>query len=86
MKERTVDCNSNALVEGVAIGANEGWNLAELVDLKVLCGDALCRFSFHDVDAEAIRLCDSMDCSGSGVTLDNIVSMMYQVGGMDQEA
>ena len=58
---RTVDDNGNALKELHAILAAEGWDLAELADLKVLGGPGL----FENLEVEIIRLCDRLDSDGT---------------------
>lgn len=66
---RTVDSNGNALVESVTIGTDEGWDLAELVDLEVLGRDTLCRLSLNDLDLDVVGLGHSANGGGAGVTL-----------------
>lgn len=45
----TVDSNGNAFGEGEAIRALKGGHLAELVELEILRGDALCRLGVDEL-------------------------------------
>jgi hypothetical protein len=67
--EHTVDGDSNALVENVAISSNKGWDLSELVDLEVVGRDTLRRLSLNDLEVNIVCLRNSADGSGAGVTL-----------------
>jgi len=57
----TVDGDGNALVEGIAVGPDEGWDLAELVDLEILSGNTLGRLGLDDFDIDVVGLCNSAD-------------------------
>jgi hypothetical protein len=57
----TVDGDGNALVDRIAVGADEGWDLAELVDLEVLSGNTLGRLGLDDFDIDVVGLCNSAD-------------------------
>jgi len=69
----TVDGNGNALVEGVAVCADEGWDLSELVDLEVLSRNALGRLGLDDFDVDVVRLCNSANSGGAGVALEELL-------------
>jgi len=60
---RTVNCNGNALVESVAISADESWNLSELVDLEIVGRNSLCRLSLNDLEVDIVGL---GNCANSG--------------------
>ena len=55
----TVDCNSNALADDVAIVALERGNLAQLVQLAVVVADTLGRLGVHEIEFDVVGLGDS---------------------------
>lgn len=55
-REHTVDGNGNALVEDVAVSADEGRDLAELVKLEVLSRDTLRGLSLDKLDVDVVGL------------------------------
>jgi hypothetical protein len=57
----TVDGDGNALVDRIAVGADESWDLAKLVDLEVLSGNTLGRLGLDDFDIDVVGLCNSAD-------------------------
>jgi hypothetical protein len=61
-------------VEGVAICADEGWDLSELVDLEVLSRNALGRLGLDYFDVDVVGLCNSTNSSGAGVTLAKLLA------------
>lgn len=63
MYRRTVDCDGNGLVEGVAISTYEGRDLAELVDIEVLGIDALNRVGVNDLKVDVVGLGNCFDGS-----------------------
>ena len=65
----TVDSDGDGLRENEAVGALEGGDLSELVDLQVVGRDALGRLGVDELDVEAILLCDSEEGGGARVTL-----------------
>lgn len=65
----TVDSDSDGLGENEAVGALEGRDLAELVELQVLGRDALGGLGVDKLDVEAVLLCDSKERGGARVTL-----------------
>lgn len=65
----TVDSDGNGLGENEAVGALEGRDLAELVDLQVVRRDALGRLGVDELDVEAVLLCDRKEGGGARVTL-----------------
>lgn len=67
--ERTVHGNSNALVEGVAIGTLEGGDLGQRVGLAQTLGDVVRRSSSDDLDIETVLLSNSQDGLGARVAL-----------------
>lgn len=66
---RTVDGNGNALVENIAVSADEGWDLAELVQLQVLRRDTFSWLGLNNIEFDVIGLCNSTNGGGAGVTL-----------------
>lgn len=66
---RTVDGNGNALGENVAVGALEGGDLSELVQLEVLSGNTLGRLGVDNFKVKAVGLGDSTQGGGAGVAL-----------------
>lgn len=60
-KIRTVDSNSNAFGQDIAVSTLEGGNLAELVELQVLGRDTLSRLSMDKLDIEIVGLRNSED-------------------------
>ncbi len=64
----TVDCNSYALAEDVAIGALERWNLAKLVEQQVVRARVR-GINFNNVKIEFVGLCNGLDGSAAGVAL-----------------
>ena len=77
--QRTVDGNGNALGEDVAVGALEGGDLAELVDLEVLGVDTLGRLGVNNVKVEVVGLCDGQQGGGTGVALRGGVSCAVEI-------
>jgi hypothetical protein len=69
----TVDSNSHALSQDIAISALECGDLAELVELQVLSGDTLSRLSMDQLDVEIVRLRNSEDRWRTWVLLHNTV-------------
>ena len=69
MISRTVDCDSDTLVEGVAISANKGWDLSELVDLEVFGGDALSRLGLNNRKFDVVCFCYCLNGSRARVAL-----------------
>lgn len=65
----TVDSDGNALGEDEAVGALEGGNLAELVELQVLGRHTLGGLSLNELDVEAVLLRDGQERGGTRVTL-----------------
>ena len=65
----TVDSDGDALGEDEAVGTLEGGDLAELVELLVLGGDALGWLSVNRLDVESVLLCDSQKTCGARVAL-----------------
>jgi hypothetical protein len=70
-------------VEDVAIGADEGRDLAELIVLQELCGE-IARIDLDGLDIEAISLCNRENCGGAGVEL-CVKSMSVQTGQYKRE-
>lgn len=66
---RTVDGNGDALGENVAVGALEGGDLSELVQLEVLSGYTLGRLGVDNLKVKAVGLGDSTQGGGAGVAL-----------------
>jgi hypothetical protein len=60
---RTVNCDSDSLVEGETILADEGWDLAKLVDLEVFLWNTLRWLSLDDLELNAVGLCNCADSS-----------------------
>jgi len=65
----TIDGNGNALSQGVAISANEGGNLAQLVDLQVVGRGIFASLNFLNLEVEPVGLGDQFDGLGAGVVL-----------------
>lgn len=65
----TVDSDGNGLRENEAVGALEGGDLAELVELQVLLRDALGGLGGDELDIEAVLLGDGEERGGARVTL-----------------
>jgi hypothetical protein len=53
---RTVNGNGNSLVEGIAIGANERWDLSKFVELEVLWRESLLRLSLDNLEFDVVGL------------------------------
>ena len=66
---RTVDSDGDGLAEDEAVSTLEGGDLAELVELQVLGGDALLGGGLDELDIEAVLLGDSEEGGGARVTL-----------------
>ena len=60
---RTVDCDGNTLVEGVAISTDKSWDLAEPVNLQVFSRNTLCRLGLDDLEFDIVCLGDCADGS-----------------------
>ena len=58
----TIDCNGNALMECIAISANKGRDLAELVDLEIFGGDSLGGLSLDDFQLKVVCFGHSKNC------------------------
>jgi hypothetical protein len=56
-------------VEDVAISTDEGWDLAELVDLEVLWGDVLADRGVNDLEIDVVCLGNCTNGSRAGVAL-----------------
>lgn len=56
-------------MESVAISTDEGWDLAELVDLEVLGGNTLGWLSLNDLDIDVVGLSHSANGGRAGVAL-----------------
>lgn len=65
----TVHSDGNGLRENEAVGALEGGDLAELVELQVLLRDALGGLGGDELDIEAVLLGDGEERGGARVTL-----------------
>ena len=65
----TVDSDGNGLRENEAVGALEGGDLAELVELQVLLRDTLGGLGGDELDIEAVLLGDGEERGGARVTL-----------------
>ena len=65
----TVDSDGHGLRENEAVGALEGGDLAELVELQVLLRDALGGLGGDELDIEAVLLGDGEERGGARVTL-----------------
>jgi hypothetical protein len=50
-------------VEGETILADEGWDLAKLVDLEVFLWNTLRWFSLDDLELDVVGLCNCADSS-----------------------
>lgn len=66
--EHTVDGNSYALAEDIAIGALESWDLAKLIEQQVVRARVR-GINFNNVEIEVVGLCDGLDGSAAGVAL-----------------
>jgi hypothetical protein len=53
---RTVNGNGNSLMEGVTIGADEGWDLSKLVELEVLCRESLLWLGLDNLEFDIVGL------------------------------
>jgi hypothetical protein len=73
---RTVDSNSHALAEHIAIGALKRGDLAELVELEVVGAHALGGLGVHALELEAIGLGDGEDGGRAWVVLGRYMSAM----------
>lgn len=71
----TVDSNGHGLSQDIAVGALEGRDLAQLVELLVVIADALGRFGVHDLEVDVVGLCDSEDGGGARVALKKLQSV-----------
>lgn len=65
----TVDGNGHGLGEDVAIGALEGWDLAQAVQLLVVVANALGWLGVDQLDVEVVGLRDGEEGGGAGVAL-----------------
>ncbi len=65
----TVDCNSNALADNVAIAALERGDLAQLVQLAVVVADTLGRLGVHEIEFDVVGLGDGEEDSCAWVAL-----------------
>ena len=65
----TVDSDGNGLREDEAVGALEGGDLAELVELQVVLRDALGGLGGDELDIEAVLLGHGEEGGGARVTL-----------------
>lgn len=70
----TVDGDGNALVENVTVGALEGRDLAQLVELQVL-GGGLGGVDIDDVELEVVGLRNGADGRAPGVVLRECVNL-----------
>jgi hypothetical protein len=61
--KHTVDSNGNTLVEGVAIGTDEGWDTPKAIYLQVIGWDAFGRLCLDDLKINIVCLRDSPDGS-----------------------
>ena len=68
-RELTVDSNGNGLAENEAVGALEGRDLAELVELQVLGGDAFSRHGLDELKVKTVLLRNGEQRSGARVAL-----------------
>lgn len=68
MSKRTVDRDGDALVENIAVGADEGRDLGERVELEVL-GRRVGRVDLLNLEVEVVGLRDGADGRGAGVEL-----------------
>lgn len=66
--QRTIDGDGDALKESVAVGTDEGGDLAERVDLLVLLDGSL-EVDLDNLEVEVVGLRDSQDGRGAGVRL-----------------
>lgn len=73
---RTVNSDSNALVESVAISTDKGRNLSKLIKFEVLGRDTLGRLSLNNLEVNIVGLRDCADGSGAGVALREKISQM----------
>lgn len=64
----TVDSDGNGLVKSITISTDEGWDLAELVDLQVFLRYTLLWLSVNDLKLDVIILSNCLDGIASGVT------------------
>lgn len=53
---RTVDGNGNALVKGVTISADKGWDLAKRVKLEIFCRHSFGWLNFDNLDVDVVGL------------------------------
>lgn len=67
--KRTVDGNGNGLVEGEAILASEGGDLAERRSLEVLSRTGAGKVNLLNLEVETVGLSNSLDGSAAGVAL-----------------
>ena len=65
----TVDGNGHGLGEDIAIGALEGWDLAQAVQLLVVVANALGWLGVDQLDVEVVGLRDGEESGGARVAL-----------------
>lgn len=65
----TVDGNSNALGQEVAIAALESWNLAQLVEQAVVIADAFGRLGVDEFELDVVGICDGQEGGRAWVVL-----------------
>lgn len=68
VSKRTVDRDGDALKENIAVGADEGRDLGEGVELEVL-GRRVGGVDLLNLEVEVVGLRDGVDCRGAGVEL-----------------
>jgi hypothetical protein len=71
---RTVNSDSNTLVESVSISTNKCRDLSKFVYLKVFCRDTFGRLSLDNLKLNVVGLRNCTNGSGAGITLREIVS------------
>ena len=75
--ELTVNSNSNAFSQLIAVRAHEGWNETKLINLQIFCTKRpLSYIGVDDLKIELVCLSNSSDGCGSGIALDNSFSIM----------
>jgi len=72
-RQLTVDSNSHALGEYIAVGTLEGGNFAELVELLVVFAHSLRGLSVHLLKLEAVGLGDGEDGGRAWVALQHVL-------------
>ena len=61
--KRTVNGDGNALVESVAIGTDEGWDLSKAIELQVFSWNTLGWLGLDDLELDIVCFRNSLDGS-----------------------